>query len=509
MLRALTAAQMRSVEELAVAEQGVSLASLMRAAGGAVARELAQRVPEGELIVLAGPGNNGGDGWVAARDLHAEGRAVRVLAVRDPAKLSGIAADAANDAISAGVRWVVPTLPPTADELAEAAGIVDALLGIGAKGAVREPLAAWVEAANASGAYLLAVDVPTGIDSDSGVVAGPAIVADCTVTFTAPKLGLLTYPAAAHAGEVVVAHVGIADPLANVASAPEVWTAEEYAALVPLPAPDAHKNSRGRVLIVAGSGAFPGAAILAARGAMRAGAGYVTLAVPQSVVPIAQGHLVSVPVVGLPQGRTHAFASTAAPKLLQLAREHDAVVVGPGLTLADGAVATARSLVAQVDVPLVVDADGLNALIDAQELIAARTAPTVLTPHPGELARLLAVSGAEVQADRVFSSGRLASEMCVVVLKGAGTVISGEGRQVINVSGTSALATAGTGDVLAGMTGAFLAQGLDPLAAGALAAYLHGRAGEAAASVLTPVSVTGEDIPEYLPVAIGELLGQW
>jgi ADP-dependent NAD(P)H-hydrate dehydratase / NAD(P)H-hydrate epimerase len=235
----------------------------------------------------------------------------------------------------------------------------------------------------------------------------------------------------------------------------------------------------------------------------------VTLAVPQSVVPIAQGHLVSVPVVGLPQGRTHAFASTAAPKLLQLAREHDAVVVGPGLTLADGAVATARSLVAQVDVPLVVDADGLNALIDAQELIAARTAPTVLTPHPGELARLLAVSGAEVQADRVFSSGRLASEMCVVVLKGAGTVISGEGRQVINVSGTSALATAGTGDVLAGMTGAFLAQGLDPLAAGALAAYLHGRAGEAAASVLTPVSVTGEDIPEYLPVAIGELLGQW
>jgi len=509
MLRALTAAQMRSVEELAVAEQGVSLASLMHAAGAAVARELAQRVPEGDLVVLAGHGNNGGDGWVAARDLHASGRAVRVLTTRDPATLRGIAAEAANDAIAAGVPWSAPATPPTADDLAEAAGIADALLGIGAHGALREPLNAWVEAANASGAYLLAVDVPTGVDSDSGIVSGPAIVADCTVTFTAPKLGLLTYPAAAHAGEIVVAPVGVSEQLANVSDAPEVWTADEYAALVPLPAPDDHKNSRGRVLIVAGSGAYPGAAVLAARAAARCGAGYVTLAVPQSVVPIVQTHLVSVPVVGMPQGRTHAFASAAVTKLLQLAREHDAVVVGPGMTLADGAVATARSLVAEVEVPLVIDADGLNALVDGQELIAARTAPTVLTPHPGELARLLEAGGAEVQSDRVFSSGRLASATCTVVLKGAGTVISGDGRQVINVSGTPALATAGTGDVLAGITGALLAQGLGPLEAGALAAFVHGRAGEAAASALTPVCVTAEDLPEYLPVAIGELLGQW
>ena len=509
MFRALTAAQARAVEERAVAAQGVSLLSLMHAAGAAVAREFAERVPEGDLIVLAGPGNNGGDGWVAARDLHAAGRSVRVLATRDPAALSGIASEAAGEALAAGVAWRVPAEPPTADELAEAAGIADALLGIGSAGALREPLDAWVEAANSSGAFVLAVDAPTGIDADSGSVSGPAIVADCTVTFTAPKLGLLTYPAAGHVGELVVARIGIAEDIADISGAPEVWTAEEYAALVPLPAPDAHKNSRGRVLVVAGSGAYPGAAVLATRGAMRAGAGYVTLAVPQSIVATVQAHLIAAPVVGLPQGRTHALSSAAASKLLQLALEYDAVVLGPGLTLADGAVATVRSLVAGIEAPLVVDADGLNALVDAQQLIASRKAPTVLTPHPGELARLLGITAADVQADRVSSSGRLASATCTVVLKGAGTVISGEGRQVINVSGTPALATAGTGDVLAGVVGALLAQGCGPLNAGALAAYVHGRAGEAAASALTPVGVTSEDIPGFLPTAIGELLGQW
>jgi ADP-dependent NAD(P)H-hydrate dehydratase / NAD(P)H-hydrate epimerase len=509
MYRVLTAAEARAVEELAVAEQGVSLATLMQAAGTAVASEIAERVPEGDLVVLAGPGNNGGDGWVAARELHTGGRTVSVLSVRGPDELSGISADAAREAIAAGVPWSAPAEPPTPLTLGDAAGVIDALLGIGASGALREPLAAWVEAANASGAYLLAVDAPTGIDADTGTAVGAVIEADCTVTFTAPKRGLLVYPGAAFAGEIVVADIGIEPSLANVAAAPEIWTADEYAALLPLPAPDAHKDSRGRVLVIAGSGTYPGAAVLAARGAMRAGAGYVTLAVPQAVVATAHAHLLAVPVVGMPQGKTQAFASAAASKLVQMSREYDAVVLGPGLTLADGAVATARSIVAETNVPLVIDADALNALVDAQGLIAARKAPTVLTPHPGELGRLLGTSGTAVQRDRITASAALATRNVAVVLKGAGTVISGAGRQVINVSGTPALATAGTGDVLSGITGAFLAQGLAPLEAGALAAYVHGRAGEAAASELTPICVTAEDIPEYLPVAMGELLGGW
>ena len=510
MIRALPAEQSRAVERRAVAEQGIELATLMRAAGAAVAEQIAERVPEGEVVVLAGPGNNGGDGWVVAHDLHARGRAVRVLTTREPRDLTGIAAEAAHGAIVAGVHWRAPAGALDADDLGDAEAVVDALLGIGAAGGLRAPLDSWVRAVNDSGAYVVAVDAPTGIDADTGAVPGDAVHAHCTVTFTAPKRGLVIYPAAALAGEVIVADVGIEPRFAaDVVDAPEVWDEAEYAALLPLPIADTHKNARGRVLVIAGSGAYPGAAVLAARGAMRAGAGYVTLAVPDGIVSVAQGHLLAAPVVGLPQGRTHAFSSAAADKALALSRDFDAVVLGPGLSQADGAAATARALVTRLQIPLVIDADALNALVDAGELIEQRTAPTVLTPHPGELGRLLGMTAAEVNADRVSSSAKLAGAGRAVVLKGAGTVISADGRQVVNVSGTPALATAGTGDVLAGVIGALLAQRLEPLEAAALGAYLHGRAGEAAAADLTPMCVTAEDVPGYLPTAVAELLAGW
>jgi NAD(P)H-hydrate epimerase len=499
---------MRTVEEAAVAA-GASLSVLMREAGRAVAAELAERVPEGDVVVLAGHGNNGGDGWIAALELRARGRSVLVLSVADPATLAGPAAEAAIAAIAAGVSWRAPEAPPAAEELAAYGAVIDALLGVGASGALREPLGEWARAANECGAFVVAVDLPTGVDADSGAVHGPAIHADCTVTFTAPKRGLVQYPGAGYAGEIVVADIGIAPELADVVGAPELWTAEEHADLLPIAAQDAHKNERGRVLVIAGSAAFPGAAVLAARGAMRMGAGYVTVAVPESVVQLVQGHLVAATVVGLPQGRGHALSSSALDKALRLARDYDAVVLGPGLTQADGTVVTVRGLVTSLELPLVIDADALNALVDAHEILEQRSALTVLTPHPGELARLLGKTVAKIQADRIASSARLAGKSRAVVLKGAGTVTSVQGRQVVNTSGTQALATAGTGDVLAGMVGALLAQGLAPFDAGALAAYIHGRAGEAAGSVLTPVSVTAEDLPDFIPEAIAELLGAW
>jgi NAD(P)H-hydrate epimerase len=508
MVRALTAEQSRAVEEAAVAS-GADLAELMCVAGGAVAAETLSAAPEGDVIVLAGRGNNGGDGWVAARDLHAAGRTVRVLSLVDPGNLVGIAGEAARGAIAAGVVWRDAGGGPLGSDLAGAGVVVDALLGIGASGPLRAPLDSWAEAINECGAFVVSVDLPTGVDADTGGVGGVAVRADCTVTFTAPKRGLLLYPGAGYAGEIIIANIGIDPPVADIPGAVEVWSSDEYAALLPVPQADAHKNDRGRVLVIAGSAAYPGAAVLAARGAQRAGAGYVTLAVPESVVPIAQAHLLSIPVVGLAQGRSHAFSSSALEKALQLARDFDSVVLGPGLTLADGAVLTARGLVAKLTLPLVIDADALNALIDARELVERRSAPTVLTPHPGELARLLGCTSREVQADRVAAAATLASPSTAVVLKGAGTVISTGSRQIVNTSGSSALATAGSGDVLAGIVGAYLAQGLAPLDAGALAAYVHGRAGEAAASALTPICVTAEDIPEYLPVAMAELLGQW
>ncbi len=507
MIRALTAEQVRTAEQRAVADRGASLEALMRRAGEAVA-EAVEELAHGDVIVLAGRGNNGGDGWVAARVLHAEGRRVRVLSLADPATLDGPAAAAAAEAVAAGVEWHVPTTPPSADELATADVIVDALLGIGASGPLREPLPDWVDAAAESGSMIVSADIPTGIDADSGRVQGTAIPADVTVTFSALKPGLVTFPGAEYAGDVVVADVGIAPALLDFGDAPEVWEESEYADLLPLPAPDAHKDSRGRVLVVAGSAAYPGAAVLAAKGAQRAGAGYVTLACPELVVPVAHQHLVAATVVGMPSAH-RAFSSRALERILVLAQDYDAVVLGPGLTLADGSVVVARGLVAQLDRPLVVDADALNALVDAVDLVAARKAPTVLTPHPGEMGRLLGIPTSAVQEDRIDAADRLASASTAVVLKGAGTVVSTGQRRVIVTSGTPALATAGTGDVLSGVIGALLASGLEPLEAAALGAYWHGRAGEAAAAALTSVSVTAEDIPSFLPAAAAELLGCW
>lgn len=508
MYRALTAEQSRAAEASAVSESGTTLEALMRAAGAALAQHAADVAGAGEVAIVCGPGNNGGDGWAAATELHSAGRDVRVFTSRRPDDLKDEAREAASRAALAGVAWDFSEYPPKDDVLVGAALVIDALLGTGSELPLNEPMSAWCSAINSSGAPIVAADIPTGIDSDTGAADPHAVRADRTVAFANPKLGTVQFPGAEYAGEIVVADIGIGDRFSNSPGIPEVWSADEYASLLPSPRADAHKNLRGRVLVIAGSRSFPGAAILAVRGAMRMGAGYVTLALPQPMVPVAQAHLLAAPVVGLPTaGRS--LSSAAAAVVRSMAPDYDALVLGPGLTVADGAAATARSLVGSVDQPMVIDADGLNVFVDHVDAIHDRMAPTVLTPHPGELARLLGVSAEEIQADRMASSARLASGARAVVLKGAGTVTSAAGRQVINTSGSVALATAGTGDVLAGMIGALLAQGLDPLEAGALGAYVHGRAGEAAASALTPLCVTSEDLPEFVPDAVGELLASW
>lgn len=505
MYKALTAEQTGAAERAAVAA-GHSLQALMDAAGESVAREVASRVPAGDVCIVCGPGNNGGDGWVAARVLHAAGRRVRVVSLVEPAELSGPAHEAAATAASAGVRYEVSVEPSTTTALRGSACVVDALLGTGARLPLSESLTRWCEAVSNSGAYVVAVDLPTGCDSDSGACSQAAVTAGCTVTFATVKRGLVLYPAAARAGDVVVADIGIPPSAWRDAAAPEVWTHEEYGALVPLPEVDTHKNRRGRVLVVAGSSRFPGAAVLACRGAMRMGAGYVTLAVPAPILTVAQSHLLAAPVVGLPAAGG-SLSSAAGAVVADLAREYDAVVVGPGLTVADGTVTAVRHMAAVIEQPMVLDADAINAFVDNAEAIRSRRGATVLTPHPGELGRLLGVAAEAIHRDRVSSSAELAGERRCVLLKGPATVISTAFRQVINTSGTPGLATAGTGDVLAGMVGALLAQGLGMLEAGALGAYVHGRAGEAAAQELTTVCMTAEDMVDYLPVAVAELLG--
>ncbi|MDP2234250.1 MAG: NAD(P)H-hydrate dehydratase [Actinomycetota bacterium] len=508
MLHALTSDRIRAAEEKAVAQgSGATLAGFMRRAGAAVAAIVAARVPEGHVVVLAGRGNNGGDGWVVAGELVAEGRDVRVLTVVEPSDLIGPAAEAASAAIAAGVTWEAPADAARVSEVLEgSSACVDALLGIGASGPLRDPLPAWIEAANGGDVFRVAVDVPSGIDADTGAVEGTAFAADVTVTFSTAKPGLMLFPGARYVGELAVVDVGIPRELLEEPGALELWSDAEYARLLPLPDIEAHKNSRGRLLIVAGSGAFPGAAALAVMGAQRMGAGYVTVAVPESVAPILQRRFASAVIVGLPENPSRTFASKATDAIVNLSREADAVVLGPGVTLSHGVVLLVRAAVKRIESPLVIDADGLNALVDVVDVLTAREATTVITPHAGELARLLAVSAEEIQADRLSFGSRLAGPSRTCVLKGPHTVISGAGRQIINVSGGPWLATAGTGDVLAGMVGALVAQGLGPLEASALAAHLHGRAGDLAADALTPVCVTAEDVPAHVPGAVRELL---
>jgi NAD(P)H-hydrate epimerase len=393
--------------------------------------------------------------------------------------------------------------------LDEAALVVDATFGFGFTGTVREPYARAIEALNDCDAAVLSVDVPSGIDSDTGAVGGTAVRADVTLTFSAPKLGLVHYPGAEYAGEVRAADIGLPRHLVDEVGELELLDAEDLLELFPFPRPDDHKGSRGRVLVVAGSPGMTGAATLASSAALRMGAGYVKLACPASLLPTLAAKLTPVVLSPLPESEPGVLAAEAAAEVLRLAEGYDAVVLGPGITAAPGPADAAERLARELRLPLVADADALNALAarGLAGLLSQRGAPTILTPHPGEAARLLGESTGEVQADRVAAAQRLAGDAATCVLKGARSVIAGEGRCAVNASGNAGMATAGTGDVLAGVLGTLLAQGLTPFEAAALGTYLHGRAGDHAASALTETCVTAEDVLAALPEAVAELLG--
>lgn len=506
MIRALTADEMRAAEEAVVAAGTITLGELMQRAGTRLAAEVVRRCSAGAVAVVCGAGNNGGDGWVAAKALHRSERDVTVFSTIEPDRLIGIAREAAEAAIDAGVRTeVIVGRPPARGTLTGYAVVVDALLGIGISGQVRAPLDGWIEEINSTTAFVIAADIPSGIDATAGSVSGSAVEADVTVTFLAPKTGCVLYPGATYAGELVVAELESDIAQARPGGGVELWDGVDYGALLPRLSPDSHKNTRGRVLVVAGSRAYPGAAVLAASGAQRAGAGYVMVVVPESIVPIVQTQLASVIVRGLPEDASGAFADEAGSMALNLAEESDAVVLGPGLTTEPGAARVARSIVESSERALLVDADGLNALVGEVDLLNARSSPTVITPHPGELSRLCNASAAAVQSDRLSYGRRLTGPDLVCVLKGAHTVVSGAGRQMVTRAGNPALATAGTGDVLAGVVGALLAQRLDVFEAAALGVYLHARAGDHAAESLSQLAVIAEDVSAYLPSAIREV----
>lgn len=471
MLELLTVAQMAEADRLAIAG-GIRGIELMERAGAAVAEAAAARLPEGRILVLCGPGNNGGDGFVAARRLREAGREVVLHLLGDPARIGG-------DARIAFERWGGPTHPADLP-LPKAAGVVDALFGAGLDRPVEGRAARLIAEVNASGQPVVAVDVPSGISGDTGEVRGTAIEATATVTFFRLKPGHLLYPGREHCGDVSLADIGIPGSVLG-EIAPRTWRNGRvlWADFMRAPAAGGHKYRRGHAVAVSGGMARTGAARLAAGAALRMGAGLVTVASPPDALAVNAHHLTAIMLRRM--DGADGLAGILADERLT------AVVLGPGLGVGPGE----RALVAAAlggQQALVLDADALTLWQEAPEAlfaaIGARAASVVLTPHDGEFARLFPdLVGAAKPArarDAAVRSG------ATVVLKGADTVIAApDGRLAINNNAPAWLATAGAGDVLAGMVAGLLAQGVPGFEAAAAAVWFHGAAGSEAGPGLT------------------------
>jgi ADP-dependent NAD(P)H-hydrate dehydratase / NAD(P)H-hydrate epimerase len=489
------AAQQRETDRWAIEERGIPGIGLMERAGAGLAAVLAERVPAGRVAVVVGRGNNGGDGLVVARLLREAGRDVDVLLVAPGDELRG-------DALVNLQRLPGPAPRPLeAGALAGAAVVVDAILGTGFTGAPHGPAAAAIEAVIDAGVPVLACDFPSGVDASTGEVQGRAVRAQVTVSFHAGKPGLWIAPGKSHAGEVVVIDIGIPGGAPVVPSAGLIGDA--LAREVPRRGADSTKFAAGAVHVCGGSAGLTGAPCLAAEAAARAGAGYVTALVPASLQLVFEQRLLEVMTVGLPD-EGGALGSEAVDLGLESVARADALVLGPGLGRAPDTAAFARALARQVPTALVLDADGLNAHAGVLRSLASRDAPTVLTPHAGELARLLDTDSAAIGARRLQSARAAAAAAgAVVVLKGDDTIVAApDGRVAVSRGGAPALATAGTGDVLAGVTGAYLAKHMDPFSAACAAVLVHLRAGRLAADRIGPEGVIASDVVAALPAAL-------
>jgi ADP-dependent NAD(P)H-hydrate dehydratase / NAD(P)H-hydrate epimerase len=486
---------MRAVDRWAIEERGVPSLELMEAAGLAVAEVVAALAPEAPVRVVCGKGNNAGDGLVAARLLAGMGHEVELLLIWPGEELSG---DAAVNLERFGGEHVEGGLD---ERIAGSGVVVDAIFGTGFSGAAREPAATAIAAIGRCGAPVVACDIASGVDASSGEVEGAAVDADVTVTFHAAKLGHFVAPGKWRTGELRVAPIGVpegapGEPAAGVVD-PSVLE------LAPKRGARSTKFTSGQVAIAGGSRGLTGAVRMSSQAAIRAGAGYATVAVPADLEAIFEQSQPEVMSVGCPGG-DGCLAPGSLKAVLGAFERAAAGVLGPGLGRDPGSVELAREVAGAIEAPLTIDADGLNAFAGRLERIAAREEPTVLTPHAGELGRLLGRPSEEIAAHRLASAREAARAAgAVVVLKGDDTIVTDGERVAVNALSAPALATAGTGDVLSGMTAALLARGLEPFAAACAAVVAHARAGrDAARRVGAAESVIATDVIASIPVGM-------
>lgn len=479
-----TAAEMRAAEDAF----GRPAIELMERAGAAAAEAVLRRYPHARRIsVWCGAGANGGDGLVVARLLHQAGREPEVVLAGPEEKLSGDAAENLRRAYEAGVPFTEKPIEPEV--------VVDALFGTGFSGAPRRDAAARIEALGALGAPVVSIDVPSGVDASTGEVGGVAVQADLTVTFHGLKTGLVTGPGRFHTGEVEVADIGLAQTETR-----HRLVTPEILSRVPRRGERDNKYSAGFVVLVGGSPGLTGAPLLAAEAAMRAGAGYVRACVPESVAGVLAERFVEVTMTPIPSYHDGLVAAEAADRVIAAAERADAVAIGPGLGRSEGVRGLVQRLLAELELPVVLDGDGLWALEGHLDWVFQRDAPTVLTPHSGELARLLGRSSDWVDAHRVDAAGGAADDVgAVVCLKGADTLVAAPGRGVLVCDlGSAGLASAGTGDVLTGVTAAFLAKGMDARLGASAAAATTGLAARRASERHGFAGLIARDVVEAL-----------
>lgn len=515
---------MRATDKTAIEKHGIPGIQLMERAGGGAWKAISclLRRKTGPILIFAGKGNNGGDALVVARRALRQGFMASVVLMDDPSHLPPDAYAMFQQAQAVGVPilgWPEQSinLPSIIAERLEHAGlVVDGLLGTGLQGPPRGPYGQAIEAINdwrsrrspeAGSVFTVSLDIPSGLDADRGIAFEPTIRADLTVSFHAAKLGLLMGPALEYVGRLWVVDIGIppeAMPEVNAALSMPLDLSQR----LPRIRLDSHKGRRGRLLIVAGSRGMIGAAILAARGALRAGAGLVTVASPSGerfAVASAVPEALTLPLPETGAGLIH---REAIPLLQQELSSVHALVVGPGLGRGQDIRQLLSALLVQAEVPVVIDADGLNALAEeGLPLLHTEVGPRILTPHPGEAARLLGMRIAAVQSDRPAAARRLAkSSGAVAVLKGARTlVVEPSGQLWVNPTGSPALATGGTGDVLAGIIGALCAQSVPPVDAARIAVFVHGWAGQQLAGTYGDSGVVAGDLPEAVAQVMHQL----
>jgi NAD(P)H-hydrate epimerase len=498
---------MRRIDRLTIDKYGLSSAVLMERAGLAVALKVLELHRDKRILVLCGGGNNGGDGLVAARELRNRGVKVSAVILSNKNSLSNDCASQCKTALKFGVPVEFRTSLTSKD--LHGSVVIDAVFGTGLARPVQGNIAKVFDLVNSSDVPVISVDIPSGISADTGEIMGTALRADGTITFGLPKRGHFLHPGAEYSGRLFVEDIGFpSELLSSEALKVNIIGSQTASTLIPSRYVNSYKGDYGHVLVIAGSRGKTGAALMTARACLRSGAGLVTLAVPESLMDAFQGRVFEEMLFPVPDNGDGMFSSNALEKILLFASEKaDVIAVGPGLGVNDDIIVLMRGLVLRSPVPLVIDADGINALAGAKDIFKKAKAPIVLTPHIGEMKRLIN----HPIGDRINTAVSFAKEAGAnLVLKGVPTIIAEpEGSAFINTKGNAGMATAGSGDVLTGIIAAMIGQGLNPAEASALGVYLHGLAGDIGAERVGEHSLIASDIISCIPDAFKKLQGSF